>query len=101
LNRFLKDNDKKFDIISDSGFDTANNCFQSLLRKTRQIGKGAVQHHEAISRDGKKRRSVPLCFLERYVSNDATGHIAFLGVSYILPPVPSMSLMVPIPWQDS
>ena len=51
LNRFLKDNDKKFDIISDSGFDTANNCFQSLLRKTRQIGKGAVQHHEAISRD--------------------------------------------------
>jgi len=41
---FLKDNDKKFDIISDSGF-------QSLLRKTRQVGKGAVQHHEAISRD--------------------------------------------------
>ena len=48
---FLKDNDKKFDIISDSGFDTANNCCQSLLRKTRQVGKGAVQHHEAISRD--------------------------------------------------
>jgi hypothetical protein len=51
LNRFVKDNDKRFDIISDSGFDTANSCFQSLLRKNRQIGKGAVQHHEAISRD--------------------------------------------------
>ena len=51
LNRFVKDNDKRFDIISDSGFDIANSCFQLLLRKTRQIGKGAVQHHEAISRD--------------------------------------------------
>ena len=51
LNRFLKDNDKRFDIISDSNFDTANSCFQLLLRKTRQVGKGAVQHHEAISRD--------------------------------------------------
>jgi hypothetical protein len=49
LDRFVSVR-KKFDIISDSGFDTANNCFQSLLRKTRQIGKGAVQHHEAISR---------------------------------------------------
>lgn len=32
-------------------FLTVNNCFQSSLRKTRQVGKGAVQHDEDISRD--------------------------------------------------
>ena len=46
----------------------------------------------------KKVRSVPLCLLERYFSNDATGHIAFPEVSYILPPVPSMSLITLFPW---
>ena len=45
----------------------------------------------------QEKRSVPLCLLERYFSNDATGHIAFPGVSYILPPVPSMSLITLFP----
>ena len=45
-----------------------------------------------------KRRSIPLCLLERYFSNDEAGHIAFPGVSYILPSVPSMSLITLFPW---
>ena len=45
LNRYFKDNDKRFDIISDSAFDMANNCFNALLRKTREVGKGDVDHH--------------------------------------------------------
>ena len=27
----------------------ANNSFKALLRRTREVGKGAVDHHEAIS----------------------------------------------------
>ena len=45
LDRYFKDNDKRFDIISDSAFDMANNCFNALLRKTREVGKGDVDHH--------------------------------------------------------
>jgi hypothetical protein len=26
----------------------ANNCFKALLRKTREVGKGAVGHHHAL-----------------------------------------------------
>ena len=36
--------------------------------------------------------------LSKIFSNDATGHIAFPKVSYILPPVPSMSLITLFPW---
>jgi hypothetical protein len=45
LDRYFKDNDKRFDIISDSAFDMGNNCFKALLRKTWEVGKGAVDHH--------------------------------------------------------
>jgi hypothetical protein len=33
LNRYFKDNDKRFDIISDSAFDMTNNCSKVLLRE--------------------------------------------------------------------
>ena len=55
LNRYFKDNDKRFDIISDSAFDMTNNCFKVLLRKTREVGKGAVDHHEAIFLEDLKK----------------------------------------------
>ena len=45
LDRYFKDNDKRFDIISDSAFDMGNNCFKALLRKTGEVGKCAVDHH--------------------------------------------------------
>ncbi|CAG2212237.1 KCTD1_15 [Mytilus edulis] len=49
INRYLKENDRFFDIITDPEFTRANDNFTSLLRKTREEGKGTVTHHEAIS----------------------------------------------------
>lgn len=54
INRYLKENDRMFDIITDAEFTQANNNFTSLLRKTREEGKGTVTHHEAISMEDLK-----------------------------------------------
>jgi hypothetical protein len=72
---------------------------QKITSELDKIHQGDSFLHQALSDSTKlslgctKRRLVPLCLLERYFSNDALGHIAFPGVSYILPPVPSMSLI--------
>ncbi|CAC5373816.1 KCTD1_15 [Mytilus coruscus] len=63
INRYLKENDRLFDIINEPEFTRANDNFTSLLRKTREEGKGTVTHHEAISlEDLKMLYEPPLVF---------------------------------------
>jgi len=55
INRYLKENGRKFDIITDPEFTQANNNFSAMLRKIREEGKGTVKHHDAITLEDLKR----------------------------------------------
>lgn len=55
INRYLKENGRTFDIITDPEFTQANKNFSAMLRKIREEGKGTVKHHDAITLEDLKR----------------------------------------------
>jgi hypothetical protein len=50
IRRYLLEppHERPFDILHDPRFQSANNAFNSMLKKTRQEGKGHVQHKRPI-----------------------------------------------------